>query len=250
MHLLYLDDLGSVLNRDEQYFVLGGVSVPETSVRWLSHKLDELACEIDPQAPATVEFHAATIYSGRDEPWKQLKRREDRITVIRRVLLTLDKAFSDIIVFACAIHKASYPNQDPVMMAFEDLSSRFNIYLRNIATDKKQYGLIVLDKSSYEFSLQSLARSFRAEGNRWGDYLTSICEVPLFVDSRASRITHLADHIAYAVFRRYNANDLTYFNCVEGRFYQDSGVMHGLAHRQTYNDRCTCPACLTRRNAR
>lgn len=251
MHLLYLDDSGSVPNRDEKYFVLGGICVPEMSLRWLSHKLDELAGKIDPDAPGQVEFHAAEIYSGREAPWNHFKKKMDRVDIIKRVLLTLEDAFPEIVIFACAIHKDSYPGQDPVIMAFEDISSRFDMHLHNSSTDKtRQHGLIVIDKSSYEFSLQNLTRRFRAEGNRWGSYLRGICEVPLFVDSRSSRIIQLADHIAYAVFRRYNADDLTYFNCIESRFYQDNGVMHGLAHLQKYNDNCTCPACLTRRNAK
>ncbi len=34
MHLLYLDDSGSVNNLNEDYLVLGGVAVPENSVRF------------------------------------------------------------------------------------------------------------------------------------------------------------------------------------------------------------------------
>ncbi len=45
------------------------------------------------------------------------------------------------------------------------------------------------------------------------------------------------------------AGDLTYYDCIEGRFDQDptSGVIHGLVHRQLYKRNCTCPACITRR---
>jgi hypothetical protein len=38
--------------------------------------------------------------------------------------------------------------------------------------------------------------------------------------------------IAYAVFRRYNAEDLTYYNCIEDRFNRlgPNGPTVGLAH--------------------
>jgi hypothetical protein len=195
-----------------------------------------------------VEFHASEIFGGHRTPWNNYRRKEERIQIIKDVLLVLEDAYSEIVVFACAIHKASFPSDDPMTKAFEDLSSRFNMYLQRISTQSKyEKGLVVLDKTTYENSLQDLAKSFRDEGNRWGSHLRSIPEVPLFVDSQASRLTQLADHIAYAVFRRYNAGDLNYFNCIEGRFDQSDGVIHGLAHLQTVNPRCTCPACITRR---
>lgn len=246
MYLLYLDDSGSIENQNEEYFVLGGVCVPENSVRWLAHKLEEYAEQIEASNPRLVEFHASEIYAGRNFPWDRF-RSEERKQVIKNVLGSLRDAYPDIVVFACAIHKASFPSQDPVEMAFEDLSSRFNMYLQRVSTaDYRQRGIIVLDKSSYEIQLQNQAVNFRAEGNQWGSYLRQICEVPLFVDSKASRIIQLADHIAYAVFRRYNAGDLNYFGCIEGRFDTSDGIMHGLRHLQTNNPSCTCPSCITR----
>jgi hypothetical protein len=122
------------------------------------------------------------------------------------------------------------------------------MYLQRRTTEtNSQKGLIIIDKTTYEEGLQNLAATIRKSGNRWGVQLRNICEVPMFVDSRAARMVQLADHIAYAVFRRYNTNDLTYFSCIENRFDQEGGVIHGLVHKQTVNRNCTCPACLTRR---
>ncbi len=247
MYLLYLDDSGSVGNKEEQYFVLGGVCVPETSLRWLSYQVEAIANQINPEDPSSVEFHAAEIFRGKESPWNSLAKPE-RIAVIKKVLCTLDKAHADTMVFACAVHKGSFPHEDPVLKAYEEISGYFNLYLERNSQelDENQHGLVVLDKTSYEAGLQSLAITIRRFGNRWGSQLRNIVEVPLFVDPRASRITRLADHIAYAIFRRYNANDLSYYNCIENRFYQRDGVLYGLIHRQTYNMNCTCPACLTR----
>ncbi len=252
MYILYLDDSGSPANKNEEYFVLGGVAVPEQSIRWLSNQLEILAEKIDSENPRQVEFHASEIFSRRTGIWKTLKDKNESIGTLIRVLSCLDGANSDIVAFACAVHKASFPNVDPVEKAFEDISSRFNMFLerKGNAEDKRNSprGMIVLDKSTYEQSIQSLARNFRHEGNRWGSQLRRICEVPFFVDSSASRIVQLADHIAYAVFRRYNAKDTVYYDCIESRFDQaPDGRIYGLAHWQTVNQVCSCPACLSRR---
>jgi len=248
MYLLYLDDSGSVGNISEDYFVLAGICVPETSVRWLSYQIDLLAGQINPTNPELIEFHAAEIFSGKT-PWDSIHNKKDRIKIIKNVLCILQSAHSDTVILACAVHKNSYPGQDPVLIAFEDISSRFNMYVsRQSSETNPQKGLIIIDKTTYEEGLQNLAQNIRKTGNRWGQQLRYICEVPLFIDSRASRIIQLADHIAYAVFRRYNANDLNYFECIENRFDQEGGVIHGLAHKQTFTFTCTCPACLTRRD--
>lgn len=251
MYLLYLDDSGSPNNVNENYFVLGGICVPETSVRWLSHQLDELAEKIDPNSPEKVEFHAAEIFRGKKVPWNQYREKESRISIIKDVLGTIKQSYQDTVIYACAIHKASFPTENPVLLAYEDLASRFNIYIQTVneSSEYKHKGLIILDRSSYETGLQALALTIRRTGTRWGRQLRYIAEVPLFVDSPASRLTQLADHIAYAVFRRYESGDLNYFNSIEDRFFVRDNIVHGLSHKQLIIPKCTCPACISRRSS-
>jgi hypothetical protein len=84
MYFLYLDDSGSIQNRNEEYFVLGGVCVPENSIRWLSYEIEKQAMNINPNNPEQVEFHAAEIYGGREAPWSGYKDRQDRINIIKQ----------------------------------------------------------------------------------------------------------------------------------------------------------------------
>lgn len=248
MHLLYLDDSGSAPNKNEKYFVLGGLSIPENTVRWLANELDCLAEKIHPDDPSSIEFHASVIFSGKQSPWDNFSR-ERRKQILIDVLSVLENAYSNTVLFATAVHKPSCSG-NPVHKAFEDITGRFDMYLQRISTDdNKQRGLVILDKSSYETKLQSMTKTFRSAGNRWGNELRSFCEVPLFVDSKSSRIVQLADHIAYAVFRRYDQNDISYFNCIEDRFDTDEKqIIHGLNHIIRGKASCTCPSCLSRRH--
>jgi hypothetical protein len=133
-------------------------------------------------------------------------------------------------------------------LAFEDLCKRFDIYLNNVSSpDHKERGLIILDESAYETTLQKLARQFRRLGTQWGN-IRNIVDIPMFVDSKASRPIQLADHIAYATYRRYESGDTSYFDIIASRFCERAGVLHGLAHKQQPPDQnCMCPACVTRR---
>ena len=54
---------------------------------------------------------------------------------------------------------------------------------------------------------------------------------PFFVDSRASRLVQIADHVAYSVFRRYNSGDAHYFDIIAHRFDTVDNVIHGLVHK-------------------
>lgn len=246
MYILYLDDSGSAPNPKEQNLVLGGICVYERHTYFFTQQLDELAAKIDPVNPKSVEFHASEIFSGRISPWTNFPKKEDRIQIIKDVLEIVRNSYKQNVVFACVIHKSSYPGRDPMEMAFEDLCSRFNLHLRHMYSSSRdrQKGLIVLDECSDETSLQKLATEFRDFGTRWG-VLRDLAEVPLFANSRASRLIQIADHIAYAVFRRYEAGDTSYLDIILSKFDTEGGIIHGLAHKTGVAD-CMCPACMSR----
>ena len=248
MHLLYLDDAGSAGNKSEEYLVLGGVSVYEAQSHWITQQLDTLAESINPGDPHSVEFHASEIYSRRSQPWKDLTQDGARGT-IKAVLSVLANAYESARAFACVVHKASYPNRDPMEIAFEDLCSRFDQYLQRLRnSDSAPRGLVILDKSAHETTLQQMSVEFRTLGTRWG-VIRNLADTPLFVDSRASRVIQLADHVAYSVFRRYQARDTQYLDLIDSKFDSEDGIVHGLAHKEPGNPGCMCIACLSRRLA-
>lgn len=240
MYLLYLDDSGSADNAKEQFLVLGGVCVFERQVNHFTVELDKIARRLFPSDPDSVEFHASEIFSGRQEPWKALARVQ-RQEVIKEVLGVLANAYDTARAFACVVHKASYPRH-PMEVAFEDLCSRFDKFL----TRKNEKGLIILDESTHATTLLGMARDFRRLGTQW-NVIRHIVDGPMFVSSRAFRCVQLADHVAYAVFRRYEAKDTNYLDVVISRFDSDGKVIHGLRHAQSGIQNCMCPACLSRR---
>lgn len=251
MYLLYLDDSGSPNNKNESHFVLGGCIVHEKSLFWVNKRLDDLAEKYKQTASDMIEFHASEIAGGRNYPWDKIPAKQNRLNILKEVLGVAAETKNNIKVLACAVDKNSYASSDPVELAFEDLCSRFQQFLHRKHTEDKNddaNGLIILDESAHETSLQSLAKGFRTLGNKWGITTHRIQEVPLFVDSKASRGIQLADHIAYSVFRRYEHNDLTYYNIIQGVFDSDSERMHGLCHK-TFSSVCTCPYCVIKRYA-
>ncbi|ACM39308.1 conserved hypothetical protein (plasmid) [Allorhizobium ampelinum S4] len=78
-------------------------------------------------------------------------------------------------------------------------------------------GFVILDKSNYEEKIQTLSHVFKHIGHANGQ-LRNFAEVPLFLDSKASRLIQMADLIAYWIFRHYQSGDSRGFNLIKPHF--------------------------------
>jgi hypothetical protein len=249
MHILYVDDSGSVGNTNETFFVLGGVSIFERGIYHQIKEVDDLVGSFCLGDPHEIELHGTCIYQGRTPPWRPVMR-NIREEMLKRALATLGPRKSSIRLFGIAIERRAVSPRDPVEVAFEEICNRFNLFLarqnnRN-PSDAGQRGLIVMDETKYEKPLQALARHFRVNGARWGQF-RNLAEVPLFIDSKASRLVQLADLVAYATWRKYEYKDGRFFDPLIPLFDSDGGVIHGLFHYKAWGDSCYCPACSSRR---
>ena len=126
------------------------------------------------------------------------------------------------------IKKSSVSPKDPVEVSFEQIASRFDKYLIRLhQSGDTQRGLIIFDKSTYETTIQALATDFRTIGYTWG-IIRNFSEVPLFLDSKASRLIQLADLVAYAIFRHFEKGDSSLYSIIQPRFDSVGGIIHGL----------------------
>lgn len=241
MYLLYLDDSGSVSNPQDTHIILAGIAIFERQVHWLSNSLERLAEGLWPSNPESLEFRGNDILTGKKH-WRGIGR-ADRVQGYRNAL-TLISQVSQAPLFAAAVNKAFVSPNDPMESAFEQICNRFDRYLGRLHKQSNtQRGLIILDKSTYETSLQGLARNFRTIGHRWGQ-LYNLADVPLFVDSRATRLIQCADMVAYAVRRYYERDEREYLDIIASKFDGQGGTLHGLIHLT--GARCDCISCRQR----
>jgi hypothetical protein len=244
MYLLYLDDSGSVRNASDRHIILAGVAVFERLPHWFSSRLDAIAQRVWPQDPHGIEFRGADIFGGKKH-WRGLQK-VPRINVYREALRELANS-SDVRLFGAVIHKAAISPNDPMEYAFEQVCNRFDRFLGRLHKQANtQRGMILLDDSTYETSLQGLARNFRIIGHRWGQ-LYNLADVPFFATSKATRMLQYADMVAYAVRRYYENGEATYFDMIAKRFDSEGGVIHGLVHYTPSGSACNCVTCRQRR---
>jgi len=230
MHLLYLDESGSVADASQDHFVLAGLSIYERQAHWVEQKLNNIAARfsVDPTQAYSIELHGSPMRGGRGE-WRAFP-------VANRIQAIKDSLHEGVFLnhprvrlFGAVIREASLPGEDPIIQAFEQLSYRFDLFL------KRQYqiygnperGLIIFDKSSTEQSIQTLARDFKHSGHSWGR-TNNYAEVPVFLDSRASRLIQLADLVAFSLYRNFEHNDSSFYDVIENCFDTYGGVVHGL----------------------
>jgi hypothetical protein len=251
MHILYVDDSGDVGNASDTVFVLGGISVFERGIYHLIKAADGVVESFGLDDDVyDLELHGSPMYSGR-AVWRGFQR-SARERMIQRALEVVGGNRS-VRLFAVAVDRAAVSPRDPVEVAFEELCNRFNLFLQrmnnrqiNSRPSESQRGLLVIDNMKHEKPLQALARHFRANGGRWGHF-RNLAEVPLFVDSKASRLVQLADLVAFATWRRYEHQDGRFFEPLIPHFDTEGGVIHGLFHhRRIAAGLCYCPACASR----
>jgi hypothetical protein len=240
MYLLYADDSGSASDRKQEYFVLGGVAIFERQVHWINLELEKVARRFDPANPHSVELHGSPMLNGRGG-WEAFSHSE-RVQGIKDALTVLANSRKSTAAFCIAVKKSSIPTLDPVEWAFEELCKSFDHFLKsmyresklqkdvrnhNRASNEAQRGMMILDESTRETSLQRLTTYFRTVGHSSG-VIHNLVEVPLFVDSAATRLVQLADLVAYATFRFVERGDDRFIKVFRHRFHSVSGIEHGL----------------------
>lgn len=225
MFLLYADESGTPGGADQEHFILAGVTVFERKAHWLSLELDKIAARFNPQEPNSVELHGAPMLAGR-KFWRKFPK-DDRLNAIKDALSLIDGRHYKII--ASVVRKGTISPEDPVHFTFQQLITRFDHFLarEHFQFKNTQRGLVIFDKSSKEAPIQALATEFKVDGHEWGN-LRNMAEVPVFVDSEATRLIQLADLVAYALFRKFEKNDTQFSDIIERKFDYFGGVQHGL----------------------
>jgi hypothetical protein len=227
VHLLYVDESGSATDASQRYFVLAGVSVFERTTHWIELALDQIATKVDPTAPNDLELHGSPMRSGKGI-WRKFDLVKREALIKEALDVGIMQQPKGVRLFACVIEKAAIAGKDPVHVCFEQLARRFDLFLQRCHTKYQdpQRGIMLFDESSTEKRLQTLAREFKHNGHAYGK-TRNYAEVPVFLDSRATRLIQLADLVAYSIFRHFEHGDSQYWNILKDRFDEEGGVQHG-----------------------
>lgn len=229
MYLLYTDESGSVDDPNADIFVLAGICIFERQTHWLDDKLTQIASRFYPESPEDIELHAGPMRTGRDG-WDQFYP-TDRVLAVVDTLKLLNNQQLRMRVFACVIQKSLFPRAEIVPTAFEKIANGFDDYLAACYHQSKgknpQRGIVIFDKATFEQNVQLLTKVFKSEGHANGR-LRNFAEVPLFLDSKASRLIQMADMVAYWIYRHYQSHDSRGFELIKPFIHGYKGGQQGL----------------------
>ena len=228
MYLLYVDESGSANDPNLDVFVLAGVAVFERQTHWIGTALDNLAAQVNATDPDSVEFHGSEM-RGNKGCWKGIAVAERR-RILGLALDVVALSHPSTRLFCAVVRRSQLqPGVDPVRLAFEHLVRRFDMFLLRLhRQDDTQRGLIVMDRTHYEQTLQLMTRDFKRTGHSLG-ILRNLAEVPVCMDSRSSRLVQAADLVAYAAFRNFQAGESEWLSRIQHRLDVFAGTVVGLA---------------------
>ncbi len=210
------------------------------------------------------ELHATDIKNG-NRDWSNVGA-DVRFSVLRgafRTLATFEPSYKPFPVafFGVVVEYAKVPDRKArERLCYELILNKFDAMLGRINREHKarQHGLVVHDQRvvhggqrvwTDERAIQEWTRDWRVAAEKVGQ-LRNFADIPLFVDSQATRLIQAADLVCYSLWRRYGpSNDSKLLDTLVDGFDNHGGVMHGLMHytRDFASGRCHCPPCDSRR---
>jgi hypothetical protein len=242
VYILYLDESKS----DNSVFVLGGIALHESLLKRVSGDLDEIQRRY---LPGYVELHTRKMLGPSGHFHKMPQRtREAMIGEVASLIVQLTKGDQGA-AFAVAVDAGT--KSDPLEFAYANVCSRFDIFLkRQNDSGNPTTGIVIVDEAPHQKVLEAAMRLYHEQGTPWRDSnrnLHHLAELPLFTDSRNTRLLQMADFVTHVTFRRYDRNQNTVFNMLLPAFDQHEGHLHGLSHWSREPRICKCSSCVSRR---
>ncbi|MFT4135465.1 DUF3800 domain-containing protein [Microbacterium sp.] len=273
MYLLFVDESGT--HGGSHPFVLGGVAVHEDDAAQLQKELDQIVIDQLGRVPPNLdeyEVHASEMRNARkpktNDPQKRVSiwvnvDRSVRLAILTAVYkhlveFTPRNPHLPVVLFGVAVERNFHPGWSPIereRWAYEVLLGKFDVMLKGLRTRKSlpNRGLVIHDRRVVaERDIQVWTAQWRSTAERIGQ-LRNLADVPLFGDSRATRLLQAADVVSYAVFRRYNRGAMSseYFDIVWPAFHSEGDVVHGVVHYtpEYGTGSCDCEPCDQRLRA-
>lgn len=176
----------------------------------------------------------------------------ERVEFLRAVADTV-ASWRHARLFAECVDKIHHIGTRPPLsideQAFEQLVSRFELYLentRNRSSDDRNHGLLIHDNNATTAHKHTLLmQRFHRRGTFW-TRVANIIETPLFVDSSLTSMVQVADLCCYALRRYVENSESDLFERVFRIADRNSrGVVVGVRHFT--NMQCACRICAAHR---
>ncbi|WP_345712815.1 DUF3800 domain-containing protein [Kineococcus glutinatus] len=253
--MLFVDESGT--NSKDATFTLGAVAVHESAMQALNRRMNDLMAEysrLTDHNTDDLEIHASEMLNpGKGSPWKtvnhQVRRRVlDRCYESLR-LMEEEGSAGAVAFFGVAMDsrfKKDYSVHAREQIAYEHLLKKFDDYL--VRRTSSEMGWVVHDRRIVaERDVRQWARGWQEAAGALGR-INRFADLPLFADSKTTRLLQVADLVAYAFWRSYDKGHDQYIEKLWSQFDIEGGRLHGAIHlTPDYADhKCSCIPCSRR----
>lgn len=271
LYLLFVDESGT--HGGSHAFVLGGLAIHERDTRRLQTDLDNLVVRHLGSRPPNLdefELHAAEMRNAK-KPRADAKGqgvasiwasrpRDMRLALLSEAydLIAGFKPSDErlpVALFGVVLDRNFRPDWSQIereRYGYEVLLNRFDVMLKTtrVRRNLPNLGLVIHDKRVVaERDIQSWTSEWRVAAGNIGR-IRNLADVPLFADSRATRLLQVADLVSYSIFRRFNPDieRESSFEKIWPKFHQEKGQVHGCIHfSPSYGQgACNCEPCAAR----
>jgi hypothetical protein len=244
MYVCYVDESGDPGKNGSEYLLLGAVAIFEGRWRYVREDLDKLILHFFPP-PGTrpPEIHLADLRRGKGA-YRGMSPAQKAAIISDLCQVAANNLPSELRMFTVIAHKPTWfaanpgkTGEDLYSDLFEDLSSRFDLFLRHRnAEGAPSKGIIIADPHKPDLSkaLKAKHGTFQQSGTRWGR-VYNLIETVFFLPSHESPGLQLADLCAYGVWRLLTANDPSIVTPIVSMFDRESlgsghdpGKWHGV----------------------
>lgn len=265
LYLLFVDESGT--HGGSHAFVLGGMAIHEADAAQMQTELDRLVIRHLGSVPVNLEdyeLHATemrnakkpkagakgtqkiSVWANEDRSLRTKLLREAYELVANFQPSDASKPITFFGVVLDAGFHSSWTALQREQFAYEVLLNKFDMTMKG-GSDK---GLVIHDRRVIaERDIQTWTSEWRTAAGSIGQ-LKNLADVPLFADSRASRLLQVADLVAYALYRRYEPGrmDTDAFQVLWSSFDEGSRELHGCVHyTPSYGSGCClCEPCSAR----
>jgi uncharacterized protein DUF3800 len=268
MYLLFVDESGT--HGGSHAFVLGGLAVHEQDAQPLQRAWNECVHRHLPMAQAEdYELHATELRNAKKpksgsrvvpSPWAFVERHE-RLAILESAYdvfrsFTPSDARLPIALFGVVIDRRFHSEWtvfERERFAYEVMLNKFDVMLKRIRshTSLDNRGLVIHDRRVVaERDIQEWTREWQRAAGTIGQ-LRNLADVPLFADSRATRLVQAADLVSYALYRHYDPAPprVDYAEKIWEVFDSDGEALHGAVHftPSFVGGNCNCLPCAGRR---
>ena len=245
IYLLYVDESGDPGPTGSQFLILGAAAIFEGKWLALERDLRALIDRYFPAPPKPSEIHLADLRKGRNE-FRVLTAVQRSSLLNDFCQLALNLLATEFVMFSVIADKphwfATHPGKggdDLYAEMFEDLSSRFDLFLRRRhAEGASSKGIVIADphKKALSDALRTNHQLYQRRGTRW-DVLYNLIETVFFLASHESPGLQFADLASHAVWRLVTANDSSIASLVRDLFDREPlgsrinpGKWHGIKY--------------------